>query len=113
MSFNLKAQYQWKNNFLIFKADVSDVAGVLSYQLMLEGSFKLDHGSIQFAIKFSNAPGGDTFSLDLNFQGDKKNLVKALSVHLQISQGEAGVMINATAEIELRFVKGVGVLKPV
>jgi hypothetical protein len=112
MSFNLKAQYQWKNNFLIFKADVSDVAGALSYQLMLEGTFKLNHGSIQFAVKFSNAPSGNSFSLDLNFQGDKKSLIKVLSVHLQISQGAAGVMINATAEIELRFVKGVGVLAP-
>lgn len=113
MSFNLKAQYQWKNNFLIFKANVSDVAGAVSYQLMLEGSFKLDHGSIQFAIKYANAPGGNTFSLDLNFQGDKKNMLKALSVHLQISQSAAGTMINATAEIQLRFVKGVGVLAPV
>lgn len=113
MSFNLKAQYQWKNNFLIFTADVSDVAGAMSYQLMLEGTFKLDHGTIQFAIKYSNAPGGDTFSLDLNIQDDKKSLLKALSVHLQISQGAAGVMINATAEVQLRFVKGVGVLAAV
>lgn len=112
MSFNLKAQYQWQNNLLTFSADVSDVAGALSYQLMLEGTFKLDHGSIQFAIKFSNAPGGSAFALDLNFQGDKTSLIKSLSVHLQISQGAAGVMINATAEIQLRFVKGVGVLAP-
>ena len=110
LNFNLKAIYQWKNNLLTFTADVSDVAGALSYQLMLEGTFKLNHGTIQFAIKFSNAPAGNSFALDLNFQGDKKNLIKALSVHLQISQGAAGTMINATAEIQLRFVKGVGVL---
>jgi hypothetical protein len=113
MSFHLKAQYQWKNNFLVFKADVRDVAGALSYELMLEGTFKLNHGSIQFAVKFSNAPSGNSFSLDLNFQGDKKSLIKVLSLHLQISQGTAGTMINATAQIELRFVKGVGVLAPV
>ncbi len=113
MDFNLKAQYQWNNNVLVFKADVSDVAGAVSYELMLEGNFKLDHGTIQFAIKYSNSPGAGLFALDLNFQGDKQSLIKALSVHLQISQGAAGVMINATAEIQLRFMKGVGVLAPV
>jgi hypothetical protein len=113
MSFNLKAQYQWKNNLLTFHADVSDVAGALSYELMLEGTFKLNHGKITFNVKYTNAPAGDTFSLDLNMQGDKSNMIKSLSVHLQISQGAAGIMINATAEIRLRFVKGVGVLEKV
>ena len=111
MGFHLKAQYAWKNNLLTFSADVSDVAGALTYQLMLEGSFKLNHGAIQFGIKFSNAPGANSLTLDLNFQGDKNNLIQALKVHLQISSTKAGTMINGTFEVQLRFVKGVGVLK--
>jgi hypothetical protein len=111
LDFTLKGQYQWKNNLLTFQADVSDVAGALQYDLMLEGTFKLNHGTIKFDVKFSNAAGGNSFTLDLNFQGDKGNLIRALSFHLQITQSQAGTMINATAEIQLRYVKGVGVLQ--
>jgi hypothetical protein len=113
LDFALKGQYQWNNNLLTFQADMRDVAGALSYDLMLEGTFKLDHGTIQFGVKFSNAPTGNTFTLSLNVQGDRTNLIKALSFHLQITQGQAGTMINATAEIRLRYVKGVGLLQPV
>ena len=110
LDFTLKGQYQWKNNLLTFQADVSD--GAATYDLMLEGSFKLDHGTITFDVKFSNAAAGQTsFALDLNFQGDKTNLIQAISFHLQITQSAAGTMINATAEIKLQYVKGVGVLK--
>ncbi len=111
MDFTLKGNYSWNNNLLTFQADVSDVAGVLQYDLMLEGTFKLNHGTITFDVKFSNAGTGNTFSLDLNVQGDKTNLIKAISVHLQITQSAAGTMINATAVIKLQFIKGVGVLQ--
>ena len=111
MAFNLKATYAWKNNLLTFSADVSDVANAVSYQMMLEGTFKLNHGTIQFAIKLSNTAGANSLTLDLNFQGDKNNLIQALKVHLQINDTKAGTMINGTFDIQLRFVKGVGQLK--
>jgi hypothetical protein len=111
LDFTLKAQYKWNSNMLTFQADVSDVAGAESYDLMLEGSFKLDHGTISFDLKFSNAASGNTFTLDLNVQGDQTSLIQALSFHLQITQSQAGTMINATAEIKLRYVKGVGILQ--
>jgi hypothetical protein len=111
LDFALKGQYQWNNNLLTFQADVSDVAGALTYDLMLEGTFKLDHGTIKFDVKFSNTAVGNSFTLDLNVQGDKTSLIQALSFHLQITQSQAGTMINATANIQLRYVKGVGVLQ--
>lgn len=112
MDFALKGHYQWSNNLLTFQADVSDVAGAVTYDLMLEGTFKLDHGTISFDVKFSNTGGTNSFSLGLNVQGDQNSLIKALSFHLQISQTEAGTMINATAQIQLQYVRGVGVLTP-
>lgn len=112
LDFTLKGSYQWNNNLLTFQADVSDVAGALTYDLMLEGSFKLDHGTIKFDVKFSNVAAVSSFTLDLNVQGDKTSLIKALSVHLQITQTQAGTMINATVALELRYVKGVGVIQP-
>jgi hypothetical protein len=114
LSFNLKGQYQWNNNVLKFQADVSDVAGALSYDLMLEGKFQLDHGSITFSVKFSNSAVASTsFGLNLNFQGDQTELIKALSFQLQITQTQAGTMINATATVQLQYVKGVGILRQV
>jgi hypothetical protein len=110
LDFALKGQYKWHNNLLTFQADVTDVAGAVSYDLMLEGTFKLSNGTIQFDVKFSNVAGASSFTLDLNVQGDKTNLVQALSVHLQITQSQAGTMIDATAEVKLQYVKGVGVL---
>lgn len=113
MGFTLKGNYQWNNNLLTFQADVSDVAGALTYDLMLEGSFRLDHGTITFDVKFSNAAAANNFTLDLNFQGDQTSLIQALSFHLQISQSQAGTMINATAVIKLQYVKGVGTMQQV
>lgn len=113
IGFHLKAQYAWKNNILTFAADVSDVAGALSYQIMLEGNFKLGHGTIQFAIKLSNAAGANSLSLDLNFQGDKNSLIQVFKAQLHITETQAGIMINGTVELQLRFVKGVGVVKQI
>lgn len=115
LSFSLKGQYQWDNNILKFQADVSDVAGALSYDLMLEGTFQLDHGSITFNVKYSNsgAAAGTSFGLNLNFQDDQTELIKALSFQLQITQTQAGTIINATASIQLQYVKGVGILRQV
>ena len=113
LSFSVKGQYQWNNNVLKFQADVSDVAGALSYDLMLEGTFQFDHGSITFNVKFSNDAAGPStsFGLNLNFQGDQTEMIKALSFQLQITQTQAGTMINATATIQLQYVKGVGILR--
>lgn len=115
LTFSLKGQYQWDSNILKFQADVSDVAGALSYDLMLEGTFKLDHGSITFNVKYSNsgAAAGTSFGLNLNFQGDQTELIKALSFQLQITQTQAGTIINATATIQLQYVRGVGILRQV
>jgi hypothetical protein len=111
LDFTLKGQYKWKNNLLTFQADVSDVAGALTYDLMLEGTFQLSHGSIAFDVKFSNTAGNNSFTLDLNYQGDQNSLIRALSFHLQISQTAAGTMINASVSIRLTYVRGVGVLQ--
>src|SRR5262249_29151868 len=62
LDFTLKGDYSFRNNLLTFQADVSDVAGALKYDLMLEGTFKLDHGTIKFGVKFSNAASGNTFT---------------------------------------------------
>jgi hypothetical protein len=113
LAFALKASYHWNNNLLNFEADVSDVAGALTYNLMLEGSFALNHGAVTFNAKFSNSGTGNTFALDLSFQGDRANVIQALSFHLQITQSQAGTMINASAIIRLRYVTGVGVLERV
>ena len=114
VQFALSGHYSWNNNnnLIKFTADVSDVAGALSYDLMLEGTFKLDHGTINFDVKFSNSATGNSFTLNLNVQGDQNSLLKALSVNLQISQTQAGIMINGTAQIKFTLVRGVGVLRP-
>jgi hypothetical protein len=111
LDFTLKGQYQWNNNLLTFQADVSNVAGALTYDLMLEGTLKLDHGTITFDVKFSNTAAGNSFSVTLNFAGDRNSVIQALSVNLQISPTQAGIMINATVSIKLVYVRGVGRLQ--
>jgi hypothetical protein len=108
LTLNLEADYSWEDNALVFKAAVDDTAGLLSYDLMLQGKFKFDSGNLTFDIHYTNAVGAAPLTVDLNFTGDTDNFLQAVAVHLQISPNQIEVQLTARFSISQSFVEGVG-----
>jgi hypothetical protein len=108
LKLELKAEYSWEDNSLVFKALVNNEAGGFNYDLMLQGKFKFDNGNLTFAVHFTNAAGANTLTLDLSFEGDADNFLQAVAFHLQISQDQIDLTLTARFSISQRFVAGVG-----
>jgi hypothetical protein len=108
LKLNLEADYSWEDNALVFKATVDETAGVLNYDLMLQGKFKFDTGDLTFDIHYTNAAGAAPLTIDLNFTGDTNNFLQAVAFHLQISPDQIDVELTARFSISQRFVQGVG-----
>ena len=108
LSLDLEADYSWKDNALVFKAAVDETAGVLSYDLMLEGKFKFDNGNLTFDVHYSNLAGATPLTIDLNFAGDTDNFLQAVAFRLQISPDQIEVQLTARFSISQSFVLGVG-----
>ncbi|HEY1304304.1 MAG TPA: hypothetical protein VGF24_12175 [Vicinamibacterales bacterium] len=109
LSLNLTAEYEWKDNSLVFKAVVSNEAGNFNYDLMLEGTIKpAGGGQLAFSIRYTNAEGSEGLTIGLDFVGDRDNAIQALSFHLQISPDRVELKIEAHISFRQRFVAGVG-----
>lgn len=107
-SFNLElnGEYDWtEDGKLIFTAKVSEENGELNYNLSLEGKFVFKSGTLTFQIKSSNAGPGPSLQINLAFQGNEASLIKALSLVLNISEGE--VSIDFQFEMRMTWVDGV------
>jgi hypothetical protein len=108
LDLNLEADYSWEDNSLVFKASVGEEGGVLSYDLMLQGKFKFEAGTLTFDIHYTNSPGADPLTIDLNFEGDTNSFLQAVSFHLQISPDRVEVDLTVHFSITQHFVAGVG-----
>lgn len=108
LKLNLEAHYSWENNSIVFKAAVGEEGGVFNYDLMLQGKFKFDGGSLSIDIHYTNAAGAEPLTIDLNFVGDVDNFIQAVSFHLQISPDRVVIELTVRFTIKQRFVAGVG-----
>lgn len=105
-ALELNGEYDWTDDGkLVFTAKVSEQNGELNYDLSLEGKFVFKGGTLTFQIKFSNAAPNPSLQITLAFQGNQANLVKALSLVLNISEGQ--VSIDFQFEMKMTFVDGV------
>jgi hypothetical protein len=102
----LSGEYDWtEDGKLTFAAKVSEQNGELNYDLSLEGKFVFKSGTLSFQIKFTNAEPSPSVQITLAFQGNQASLIKALSLVLNISEGQ--VSIDFQFEVKLTFVDGV------
>jgi hypothetical protein len=108
LSMNLTAEYTWQRNSLVFKAIVNREAGNFNYDLMLEGRLDAAAGALTFSIRVSNAQDAPGLTLALNFANDRDSAVQAISVQLQMSEGQVNAAIEGHFAIRQRFVAGVG-----
>jgi len=108
LSLSLEAEYEWAGNALVFKAIVNNEAGNFNYDLMLEGRFKLDAGSLTFAIRFSNSPGSEGLTIALAFTGDREKALQSIAIQLRLTPDQIELKIAVGLSIRQRFVAGVG-----
>jgi hypothetical protein len=105
-ALELNGEYDWtEDGKLIFTAKVSEQNGALNYDLSLEGKFVFKGGTLSFQIKVSSADASPEVQITLAFQGNQASLIKALSLVLNISEGQ--VSIDFQFEMKMTFVDGV------
>jgi len=107
LDFEINASYQWTNKgTLVFTAKVSEENNELNYNLQLEGNFKFAGGTLTFQIKVSSAGPSPEFEIQLAFTGGPTDIVKTLSLVLNISEDK----VNLSFQFELRMTWVDGVL---
>jgi hypothetical protein len=105
-ALELNGEYDWtQDGKLIFTAKVSETNGALNYDLSLEGKFVFKAGTLSFQVKVSSADASPSVQITLAFQGNQASLIKALSLVLNISEGQ--VSIDFQFEMKMTFVDGV------
>lgn len=105
-ALEINGEYDWtEDGKLTFTAKVSDVNGALNYDLSLEGKFVFKGGTLSFQIKVSSGATSPSVQITLAFQGNPASLIKALSLVLNISEGQ--VSIDFQFEMKMTFVDGV------
>jgi hypothetical protein len=105
-ALELNGEYDWtQDGKLIFTAKVSEQNGALNYDLSLEGKFVFKSGTLSFQIKVSSADSSPSVQITLAFQGNQASLIKALSLVLNVSEGQ--VSIDFQFEMRMTFVDGV------
>ena len=76
----------------------------VSYDLKVEGKFVFKAGTLTFQVKFSNQDPSSQFSFQIAFQANPTNLVKALSIVLNVT--ENSVNIDFQFEMRMTWVDG-------
>ena len=109
MKLSLGARYEWANNVLIFKADISDDNGELNYNLQLNGTWKYAGHTLMFKIQYTNDSSQPDLHIELSLGADQESVVRMISFVLDITEGEATAKIEASFEIRLRWASGVPV----
>ncbi len=112
MQLNLAAKYEWKGNVLVFKADVSSEDDALNYNLTLEGTFRWNKLAVSFAVKLAHQGETTHVQVALSIQGDRDSAIKAISLILDIDEEAAGLRLELTFEVRLRWANGVPVKEP-
>ncbi|HMG34532.1 MAG TPA: hypothetical protein VKM94_11390 [Blastocatellia bacterium] len=106
LDLEINATYQWTNQgTLVFTAKVSEENNELNYNLQLEGNFKFAGGVLSFQIKFSGGAPSDQFQLQLAFTGGPTDIVKTISLVLNVSPDK--VDLSFQFELRMTWVDGV------
>jgi hypothetical protein len=105
MKMELSAAYRWSDkNMLTIQAQFSKQGQTVSYDLKIEGKFVFKSGVLTFQIKYNNQDPDNKFAFQIAFQANPTNLVKALSIVLNVT--ENSVDINFQFEMRMTWVDG-------
>jgi hypothetical protein len=105
MKMELDAAYSWNDkNMLTIQAKFSKNGQTVSYDLKVEGKFVFKAGTLTFQVRFSNQDPNSQFSFQIAFQANPTNLIKALSIVLNVT--ENSVNIDFQFEMRMTWVDG-------
>ncbi len=109
MNLSLEASYSFDaNNILVFKALITG-GDQPSYDLMLQGTFHYRDLSLVFNVEYTQNPAASDIKVALAITGDRKSIVKNISLVLDISEAEAKLQLNLSFDVRLQFADGVRV----
>ncbi len=89
---------------LTIEAKFAKSGTTMTYDLKVEGKFVFKSGVLTFQVKFNNQDPTDQFSFQIAFTANPTNLIKALSVVLNVT--ESSVNINFQFEMRMTWVDG-------
>lgn len=105
LKMELSAAYRWsQNNMLTIQAQFAKNGQTITYDLQVEGKFVFKSGVLTFQIKYNNQDPDNKFSFQIAFTANPTNLIKALSIVLDIT--ENSVNINFQFEMRMIWVDG-------
>jgi hypothetical protein len=105
MKMELAATYRWSDkNMLTIQAQFSKNGQTVAYDLKVEGKFVFKSGVLTFQVRYSNQDPDNNFSFQIAFQANPTNLIKALSIVLNVT--ENSVDINFQFEMRMTWVDG-------
>lgn len=105
LEMNLSAAYRWSdNNMLTIQAQFAKNGQTITYDLKVEGKFVFSSGVLTFQVKYNNQDPNDQFSFQIAFTANPTNLIKALSIVLEITENT--VNINFQFEMRMTWVDG-------
>jgi hypothetical protein len=109
MNLSLEASYSFDaNNILVFKALITG-GDQPSYDLMLQGRFHYRDLALVFTVEYTQNPTASDIKVTLGITGDRKSIIKNISLVLDISEAEAKLQLNLSFDVRLRFADGVRV----
>ena len=105
LKMDLDAAYRWSDqNMLTIQAQFVKNGQTVSYDLKVEGKFVFKSGVLTFQVKYSNQDPSNQFAFQIAFTANPTNLVKALSIVLNIT--ESSVNIDFQFEMRMTWVDG-------
>lgn len=105
MQMELSAAYRWnEKNMLTIQAQFARNGQTITYDLKVEGKFVFKSGVLTFQVKYNNQDPDNKFSFQIAFQMNPTNLVKALSIVLNVT--ESSVNIDFQFEMRMTWIDG-------
>lgn len=102
---SLDAAYRWgADNMLSVQALFQKDGQTITYDLKVEGKFVFKAGTLTFQIRYTNQDPDNKFAFQIAFQANPTNLIKALSIVLNISENQ--VNIDFQFEMRMTWVDG-------
>jgi hypothetical protein len=105
LKMELDATYQFTaNNMLSIQASFQKAGQTITYDIKVEGKFVFKAGTLTFQVRYTNQDPDNKFAFQIAFQANPTNLIKALSIVLNISENQ--VNIDFQFEIRMTWVDG-------
>ena len=102
---SLDAAYRWgADNMLSVQALFQKDGQTITYDIKIEGKFVFKAGTLTFQIRYTNQDPDNKFAFQIAFQANPTNLIKALSIVLNISENQ--VNIDFQFEMRMTWVDG-------